>query len=146
MSQSFLDVTRIPASFDQLSRVAMSQKMCMDRDIALPAVVAKQPFDCLAIERVPVGRVAPFILGISFEHDKKMVGLETMLQEKMIEQSHQGRRKVDEALFPFYQALGKCSIFKPWSPPKPNAISMKFQVLNEQAKHLTHAETTLPHE
>lgn len=88
MSQSFLDVTRIPASFDQLSRVAMPQKMCMERDTTFLAVMAEQPLDRFTIEWLPVGRVAPFIPGIAFEHDKKMISIEAMLQKEVVQKSH----------------------------------------------------------
>ncbi|HEU5383390.1 MAG TPA: hypothetical protein VFV38_48940 [Ktedonobacteraceae bacterium] len=75
-----------------------------------------------------------------------MVCIETMLHQEMVKESHQSRREVDEAFFSLCQTLGTRAIFQPISPPNPDTVAMKLQVLNEQAEDFTHTEATLPHQ
>ncbi len=52
------------------------------------AVVAEQSFGCVTIKRMPVGRRSPLVLGVFLEHNKHMIGIERVLQEKVIKQCH----------------------------------------------------------
>lgn len=56
----------------------------MDRDTALLAVVAEQSFEGVTIQRMPVSGRSPLVLGVFLKHNKQMIGIERVLQEKVI--------------------------------------------------------------
>lgn len=79
MAQSFLDIASLPSSFNEFRSMAMPQKMGMNGNAALLAVIAEQTLDSFTIQWMSIGRVAPFVFGVSFAYDKKVIRIEAMV-------------------------------------------------------------------
>ena len=113
VAQALLDVAGIPTGFDELSGMGVPEHMGMHKDAALLAVVAKQAFDRFTSERVSVGHGPPVVLRVALEDHKKVIGLEGMLLQQVVQQRHELWGKIDEALLAFAQTLGESAIFQP---------------------------------
>ena len=92
VAQALLHIADVPVCADQLRRMRMSQHVCMEWKLVLAAVMLEHRFNGVAVQRATVSNPAALVSRRFLEDDEKMVRIKVVLQDEMIQESHQPRR------------------------------------------------------
>lgn len=144
--QALLHVADVPVGADQLRRMRVPQHMCMEWKVVLAAVMSEHCFDCLVVQRATISNPAALVSCGRLEDYKEVVSIVVVLQDELIQKSHQAGREIDKPLLAFTHGLRQGLVVQVATATHPHSIAMKLDVLQPKSQHFPNAQSALTHQ